>query len=181
MEKIESKSVTITSRLEEDILLEITLNEKGEAVILLHPYSRETFDELKVKEMEGKSQLQYLRSNGSNMHVTINLFNRIDEGRLGNLAQSLTNVQQHATTLISQIYNYLRPVKNVILNGKEIKLNEDIISYEDILQILGHDKDQVLTVTYSTGLKEPGGMLIKGQSVAVVDGMMISAMRTGNA
>lgn len=69
------------------------------------------------------------------------------------------------------------------LNQKEIVWVHDIMYYEDIVQLLGHKADAVVSVIchYPKLSTVKDHTLTKGEAVAPVDGMHISGYITGNA
>jgi hypothetical protein len=71
-------------------------------------------------------------------------------------------------------------VKKIFINGNEYCFIQDLsLSYEEICNLA---KPPQYSVTFSRGSTEkPEGILSKGQTVKVVDGMVIDCCYTGNA
>lgn len=70
----------------------------------------------------------------------------------------------------------------ITINSKKITTDVASLSYEEICELSGAGRDAQLTVLYTRGHSDkPSGVLVRGQSVKVKDGMEIDAMFTGNA
>jgi hypothetical protein len=74
----------------------------------------------------------------------------------------------------------------IIFNGKQLELENSVLTYEEIVEMaLGKpDPDACLTVVYSAkrrGDTERSGSIWKGKTLELEDGMVITAMFTGNA
>lgn len=70
---------------------------------------------------------------------------------------------------------------NIMLNARDITIDQTEISYEEIVELVHKGSKAIHSVTYSTGRNGISGLLSPRKSVAVNEGMSISAMVTGNA
>lgn len=70
---------------------------------------------------------------------------------------------------------------NIIVNCREKEYNGEIISYEQVMQLAGHDPEKVYSVTWSDRKEDRNGLMYKGKIVPVNEGMVFNAMDTSNA
>lgn len=74
---------------------------------------------------------------------------------------------------------------HITVNGTRHDVSQgEIISYETIAAMAGKPDDKFLTVTYRAppvGDVQRSGILMPGAIMAVADGMIFNAIRTGNA
>ena len=75
------------------------------------------------------------------------------------------------------------PPFTIILNGVRFFIGNGKreLTYEEIVELSGHKKDQVPSVTYRRALHDKEGCLCKGQKVQIKDGTIIDAVVTGAA
>lgn len=70
----------------------------------------------------------------------------------------------------------------ILINARTTTVETDILSYEDIVEMVYGDRTLNPTVIYSRSRHEkPTGVLIPGRSVKIKDGTEIDAVFTGNA
>jgi hypothetical protein len=68
-------------------------------------------------------------------------------------------------------------LRKIKLNGQEIDVNAAELTYDQIASMSYQP-----TITFSKGhVSKPQGIVAKGGSVKIVEGMVITCMRTGNA
>lgn len=67
------------------------------------------------------------------------------------------------------------------LNGVKTKVEQETLSYEEIVELAGLRAGRVYTVVYTKGVNGSKGSLTASQSVKVIDGMNINADDTSNA
>lgn len=75
-------------------------------------------------------------------------------------------------------------MNSIIVNGRKWTINQDTISYEDLVSMAGKTLDDriVYTVTYRQLTKHGiSGSLIKGESVEIKPYMNFNVIFTGNA
>ncbi len=74
------------------------------------------------------------------------------------------------------------PTRKISVNGREIEVREESLSYETIVRIANGSPQVLYSVTYSGGAgPKPQGILSPGQSVIIRDGMIFNSCFTGNA
>lgn len=96
------------------------------------------------------------------------------------LMNLIDETKDRLTQLLRELKTTNKEINKIIFNATEIEVGPNL-SYEDICILAGYSADTVLSVTYSRGRNKESGMLIKGQSVAVSEGMYVSAFLTNNA
>lgn len=70
----------------------------------------------------------------------------------------------------------------IILNAEEVEVPAGTISYEDVVKVInGTGYESVVYKGKSRGDLHRSGTLTPGKSVALEEGMIISAVVTGNA
>lgn len=81
----------------------------------------------------------------------------------------------------------------ITLNGRDVRVGEyggtfpetaGQVSYEDIVEMAGHGRHRMLSVTYSTrrfGDEQRHGSLTPGKSTLLEDGMVFNVADTSNA
>lgn len=71
----------------------------------------------------------------------------------------------------------------IILNGREQAVTSNRLSFEDLVQLTARGRlpsnSSLFTVTWSHG--KAGGSLAPGEELEVLAGMVVNAIRTGNA
>lgn len=68
---------------------------------------------------------------------------------------------------------------NVIVNGRPIEVDGDIVYYEDLCMWVNVDPTHIVTVTWSTRTSQ--GTLTPGQSCTPSEGMVFNVADTSNA
>jgi|SRR5579875_664969 len=66
----------------------------------------------------------------------------------------------------------------LIVNGRNMVFNKALLSYDEALDLAGF-KQGIYTVTFSAGTTK--GSLLSGQSIPVLDGMVINVSQADNA
>ena len=72
----------------------------------------------------------------------------------------------------------------IIVNGETHFIDQETLSYEDIVLMAGRKPDRILTVVYSTrrkGDEQRQGTLTPGGSTLIEDGMVFSVADTSSA
>lgn len=70
----------------------------------------------------------------------------------------------------------------IILNGEQVEVSGDTISYEDVVKLIdGTGYESVVYKGKSRGDLHRSGSLIPGKSTTLEEGMVITAVLTGNA
>lgn len=69
----------------------------------------------------------------------------------------------------------------IILNAKEVEVNQKELAYSTICHMAGLEPFFSPTVVYAIKGKNAGGSLIDGTSLEVVEGLIINVNMTGNA
>lgn len=67
----------------------------------------------------------------------------------------------------------------VNINAKKIEVEQETLTYEELLTLLGYDPKRVVTVTWVDG--DRSGCLTFGQSLQVTPTLKVNAAVTGNA
>lgn len=68
----------------------------------------------------------------------------------------------------------------VVVNGSHFVFEKEEISYEDVLKLLGLP-NRDYSVVFTKGRNGEKGMLMRGQSTKVINGMRINCDMTNNA
>lgn len=72
---------------------------------------------------------------------------------------------------------------NIIVNGEKAFHGLETISYSQVVQLAGYDRDRILSVTYQgrkNGDSRRSGILIPGREVALEEGMIFNVADTSN-
>lgn len=112
------------------------------------------------------------------MYVSIvgELMNR--DGKFG----ELTEVRAKDVVFFAQEKSEDRRMHSVCINGIVQDIDRDEVSYEYIVELASSGSSVLHSVVYSRGSgAKPSGTLTPGESVEVRDGMIFSAVITGNA
>lgn len=73
-------------------------------------------------------------------------------------------------------------LQHVIINGRDVALPQNVISYEELIELVYPGQSaEVFTVTYCRGHNDPGGTLIRGQSLTLEPFMIIGVTDTSAA
>jgi hypothetical protein len=67
------------------------------------------------------------------------------------------------------------------VNAIDKHVEAENLSYEDVVVLAGDDPSRILSVTYSHRASGKQGLLYKGKSVTVMDGMSFGVFDTSNA
>jgi hypothetical protein len=92
-------------------------------------------------------------------------------------SESLAKLRAVITPLMIDADN--PPEVEIIVNEQRIKVKQWDLSYEEILLMAGKSGNP--SVTWGVRGNNGGGILSAGKKVAVVQGLIINAMHTGNA
>lgn len=75
----------------------------------------------------------------------------------------------------------LQGAKSIILNGKEMKVDSDLVSYEDVMVMAGENPKRIFSITWSVRRENRGGCLAPGETVRLEPNMIFNAYNTSNA
>lgn len=77
----------------------------------------------------------------------------------------------------------MRKISNIIINGQKHEISSPSLSYEDIVHIVyGHGNVMPsMTFAYLKQDGHPGGILMRGKSIEIEDGLCVSAVVTNAA
>jgi len=72
---------------------------------------------------------------------------------------------------------------NIIINGKQHNVTTSRITYEGILKLAGYDPNRNISTTYYSRNSNNtiSGILSKGESLSLIEGMSITSIYTGEA
>lgn len=77
---------------------------------------------------------------------------------------------------------YHMKLTDIEINGQNIQVNSDTLTYEQIASFAGVNVSLNPSVTYkNSGDKQTDGILYRGESVTIKDGTKISVFVTGNS
>lgn len=85
-----------------------------------------------------------------------------------------------SATSITRFFNKKGPI-TLMVNGRSVVYAGSTITYEQVLELAGLKDVGVYTMTYFKGRNKGSGLLDKGKSITVNEGMSLSASRTDNA
>lgn len=85
-----------------------------------------------------------------------------------------------ATQCVGNMESCEKPT-SIILNGKEMKVESDLVSYEDVMAMAGENPKRIFSVTWSVRRANRGGILAPGESVRLERNMVFNAYDTSNA
>lgn len=105
-------------------------------------------------------------------------FAKVRESR--SLTVDEEQITLRATQCVDRLVSCEAKSFDIILNGQEMKVDSDLVSYEDVMVMAGKDPKRIFSITWRVRGGR-GGCLAPGETVRLEPNMVFNAFNTSNA
>ena len=114
--------------------------------------------------------------------IQVGTYQSLPSDERGRLASQLAVMKEYSSILDERILAF-GPLEFVVMvNGKNVKIADPRLSYEDLVELAGYPHGAMPSCTYGYfGEKNAGGILSSGDTLAIVGNEYFNIVNTGNA